>query len=69
VGGAMLALRAFMFERVYLGAHTRTQHEQARDVIGRIFDHLVDGGEPADRIVDYIAGMTDRFALTYAEDL
>jgi len=69
VGAAMLALRTFMFERVYLGPHTRTQHEQARDVIGRIFDNLVDRGEPADRVADYIAGMTDRFALTYAEEL
>jgi dGTPase len=69
VGAAMLALRTFMFKRVYLGPHTRTQHEQARDVIGRIFDHLVKRGEPADRLADYIAGMTDRFALTYAEEL
>jgi dGTPase len=74
VGAAMLALRSFMFERVYLGPHTRTQHEQARDVIERIFEHLLshpqmlpDGeGEPAERLADYIAGMTDRFALTYA---
>ena len=69
VGAAMLALRTFMFDRVYLGAHTRTQHAQARDVIGRIFDHLAESGEPPDRIVDYIAGMTDRFALTYVEEL
>jgi dGTPase len=69
IGAAMLALRTFMFERVYLGPHTRTQHEQARDVIGRIFDNLVDRGEPADRVADYIAGMTDRFALTYVEEL
>jgi dGTP triphosphohydrolase len=38
-------------------------------VIGRIFDHLAESGEPPDRIVDYIAGMTDRFALTYVEEL
>jgi dGTP triphosphohydrolase len=58
-----------MFERVYLGAHTRTQHEQARDVIRRIFDDLAGRGEPPERIVDYVAGMTDRFALTYVADL
>jgi dGTPase len=69
VGAAMLSLRDFMFERVYLGPHTRTQHEQAREVIYRIFQHLVEGGESADHITDYIAGMTDRFALTYAENL
>jgi dGTPase len=69
VGAAMLALRSFMFERVYLGPHTRKQHEQAREVIGRIFEELVARGESADEVTDYIAGMTDRFALTYVEKL
>jgi dGTPase len=69
VGAAMLSLRSFMFERVYLGPHTRTQHEHARDVVSRIFDHLVEQGEVADRVVDYLAGMTDRFALGYAEKI
>jgi dGTPase len=69
VGAAMLSLRTFMFERVYLGPHTREQHEQAREVVGLIFEDLVSRSEPAERIVDYIAGMTDRFALSYAENL
>src|SRR5215207_3629884 len=69
VGAAMLALRSFMFEHVYLGPHTREQHEQAREVIGEIFEHLRERGEAADRIADYIAGMTDRFALTYAAEI
>jgi dGTPase len=69
VGAAMLALRSFMFERVYLGPHTRDQHEQARAVIVRIFEQLSARGETAEEIVDYIAGMTDRFALTYVEKL
>jgi dGTP triphosphohydrolase len=37
--------------------------------VHRIFDHLVERGDEADEIVDYIAGMTDRFALDYAESL
>jgi dGTPase len=73
----MLSLRGFMFERVYLGPHTQSQHEQARAVIARIFDHLAeqpdrlpDGqGDLPQRIADYIAGMTDRYALAYAEKL
>ena len=69
VGGAMLSLRTFMFERVYLGPHTREQHEQARDVVGRIFEHLAARGDPAEEITDYIAGMTDRFALAYVDEL
>jgi dGTPase len=77
VGAAMLALRSFMFERVYLGPHTQSQHDQARAVIARIFAHLVEHpdrlpegqGELSQRIADYVAGMTDRYALAYAEKL
>jgi dGTPase len=65
VGGAMLALRTFMFERVYLGPHARAEHERARRVIRRIFDHLVARGEDPDAVVAFISGMTDRFALEY----
>ena len=67
VGGAMLSLRAFMFERVYLGPHTRGEHERARTVVREIFDHLVARGDDPDAIVGYLSGMTDRFALEYAE--
>ena len=69
VGQAMLSLRAFMFDRVYLGPQAEPEHERAHDVVQRIFDHLVERGDEPDEIVDYIAGMTDRFALAYAESL
>jgi len=69
VGEAMLSLRAFMFERVYLGPQAAPEHERAHEVVHRIFDHLVGRGDSKDEIVDYIAGMTDRFALSYAESL
>jgi dGTPase len=69
VADAMLALRAFMFEHVYLGPHARLEQERARAAIGRIFDHLVAGGGAPEQIVDFIAGMTDRFALTYVAEL
>src|SRR6188508_2713211 len=67
VGEAMLSLRAFMFERVYLGPQAAPEHEKAHDVVGRIFEHLVERGDDMDETVDYIAGMTDRFALAYAD--
>jgi dGTPase len=75
VGAAMLALRSFMFERVYLGPHTRPQHEEARAVVTKIIEHLAahpdrippGDGELPDRLADYVAGMTDRYALSYAE--
>jgi dGTPase len=69
VGRAMLALREFMFERVYLGPHALSEHERARVTIRTIFEHLIERGDDADEIIDFIAGMTDRFALTYVADL
>ena len=69
VGEAMLSLRAFMFERVYLGPQAAPEHARAHDVVRRIFDHLVERGDDVDEVVDYIAGMTDRFALDYADAL
>jgi dGTPase len=69
VGAAMLSLRSFMFERVYLGPHTRAEHERARAIVERIFDRLVERGDDVDDVVEYIAGMTDRFAITTAAQL
>ena len=69
VGDAMLSLRAFMFERVYLGPQAAPEHARAHEVVGRIFDHLIEHGDDVDEAVDYVAGMTDRFALAYAESL
>jgi dGTPase len=69
VGAAMLALRAFMFERVYLGPVTTVEHERARTTVRRIFDALADRGDPPDEITEFIAGMTDRYALEYAAAL
>jgi dGTPase len=75
VGSAMLSLRAFMFERVYLGPAAEAEHRRAAAALERIFDYLVahpdeappgGGGDEVERVTDYIAGMTDRFALAYA---
>jgi dGTPase len=60
IGQAMLSLRSFMFERVYLGPETRPEHERAHEAIRRIF--------ASGASVEFIAGMTDRFALSYAHD-
>jgi len=69
IGGAMLALRSFMFERVYLGPDTTVEHDRARATVHRIFDHLVARGDDPDAITEFIAGMTDRYALDYAAGL
>jgi dGTPase len=77
IGAAMLSLRGFMFDRVYLGPHVEPEHRRAREVVQAIFEQLVDeperlpegDGELVDRLTDYLAGMTDRFALAYAASL
>ncbi len=69
IGEAMLSLRSFMFERIYLGEHARGEHVRAYRVIGRIFEHLVERGDEPDDIVAFVSGMTDRFALNYAGTL
>jgi dGTPase len=69
IGAAMLALRVFMFERVYLGPDTSAEHERARATVRTIFGALADRGDDPDRITEFIAGMTDRYALEYAAAL
>ena len=70
IGGAMLALRSFMFDRVYLGPQTAEEHARIRHTVRRIFEHLVDErGDDLEHATDYLAGMTDRFALTFAAEL
>jgi dGTPase len=69
IGTAMLKLRAFMFERVYLGPHAQQEQERARTAVRRIFDHLAAAGQAPEQIVEFIAGMTDRFALSYVAEL
>jgi len=77
IGEAMLSLRAFMFDRVYLGPQVGPEHRRAHDVVQAIFARLVADpgllptgeGELAERITDYVSGMTDRFALAYAGGL
>ena len=74
IGRAMLNLRAFMFERVYLGEADEAQRREATETIRRVFGRLADHPEdlppdrPGDlpqRVTDYVAGMTDRFALAW----
>jgi dGTPase len=69
IGAAMLRLREFMFERVYLAPETRPEHDRAHRTIELIYEHLAARGDSQDAIVEFIAGMTDRFALSYAERL
>jgi dGTPase len=73
---AMGALRSFMFERVYLGPSVRREHAKVERVVRILFDHYCDrpealpgAGSRAERVTDYIAGMTDRYAIATFEAL
>ena len=80
-GAAMTALRAFMFEEVYLGEAARQEHSRIERVIRTLFEHYASdpalvpdgGGAPgadhAQRVTDYLAGMTDRYAVRAFEEL
>jgi dGTPase len=74
VGRAMLRLRTFMFDRVYLGPTARAEHEKIERVLAGLFAWFCEhpeelppsedpGASESDRVIDYLAGMTDRFAI------
>ena len=70
VGEAMMRLREFMFDRVYLGSSVRSEHVRIEQTLRGLFEHLAAdpppsaaaGASDAERVTDYLAGMTDRFA-------
>ena len=77
VGAAMNRLRTFMFEHVYLGPAAQREHPRIRRMLRALFDHLVanpppavtPGATEAERVTDYIAGMTDRYAVRVFTEL
>jgi dGTPase len=78
---AMHELRAFMFERVYESPTAAGQKHVAIDVIRRLVDHhlahpdLIPASyrdadaDAVTQVVDYVSGMTDRFALNMHDRL
>lgn len=78
---AMRRFREFMFERVYLRPESVAQSDRARGVIHQLVDFLLEHPEripdtycieQADRltqVLDYVAGMTDRYALNLHDQL
>jgi dGTPase len=78
---ALDVLRDFLFDRVYLRPDARSEQEKAIGVVRALFTHYLEHPEavpeeyrsaPGDlptRVADYIAGMTDRYALRVYEQL
>jgi dGTPase len=76
-GDAMDALRTFMFDHVYLSESARREQAKIETVIRTLFEHHVahpetlppGDGELAERVTDWIAGMTDRYCIRAFEEL
>jgi dGTPase len=74
-------LREFMFQRVYMWEGRREEAERAKQVVRFLFqyyvarpeemesDFVIASDESWRRAADYVAGMTDGFALAAAERL
>jgi dGTPase len=74
---ATMELRKFMFDNVYIGSIAKKEEEKVYNIIGELYNYFINHPEdlPSEmrsalenadihRIVcDYIAGMTDRYAL------
>jgi dGTPase len=58
---ALLGLRSFMFERVYLGPVARADSAAAATMVEELFAHHLAGGD-AQSATDWVAGMTDGYA-------
>ena len=80
---AMLALRSFMFERVYRNPVAKGEESKARLIIQELYKYYLSHPEklPEDfrpqldlegmpRVVcDYVAGMTDKYAVYKFEEI
>ena len=76
---ALEALRKYMFENMYLTPTVRGEFEKAQKILVALFEYVMAhpaefldtrSDEPAERLaIDFIAGMTDRYALNLYERL
>jgi dGTPase len=82
VWDAMMELRTFLFERVYLSPRAKEEEPKAFGVVKALFVHYLEHPDalPAEpgadleagivqRVTDHVAGMTDRYAIGVYQDL
>jgi dGTPase len=81
VNEAMNALRDFLFERVYDSDLVNEETGKVKRVVRQLYEHFMGHEEelPGEfrmtddpltkRVVDYVAGMTDQYAIRVAENL
>lgn len=75
---ALEELRAFMFQNLYLTAEVRSEFEKAQRMLIALFEwvtthpdeYFPQRNEPVEQLaIDFIAGMTDRYAINLYEKL
>ena len=78
---ALVELREYMFENLYLPLGKTKQSEVGRDVVKLLYYYFAEnaeeipppyfspGADPERAAVDYVSGMTDHFAIRHAEKL
>lgn len=83
VDHAFINLRHFMFERVYLNLEAKREETKAMAVVEYLYHYFVEhpdrmpmehferyeSGEGIEAVKDYVAGMTDRYAVQKYKDL
>lgn len=82
---ALTGLRMFMFDRVYVNSAAKQEEGKAEYMIGQLYEHYInhveelpeeymekvhsEGTSEARVVCDFIAGMTDRYAVSRFENL
>lgn len=79
MGQAMLRLRKFMFQNVYLGSEARAEHERVQQMVKLLFEYYLEhidrvpeldpDADDLQRVTDLLAGMTDRYCITHFTSL
>jgi dGTPase len=76
VWDAMMELRTYLFDKVYLSPRAKEEEPKSFGVVQALFMHYLEhpeampdeyrvggAGDLVQRVTDYVAGMTDRFAI------
>jgi len=85
VEAAMLGLRSFLFKNVYLSPRAKAEEPKAKNIVKALFRYYIQNidevpleyrqkrdGEPVEHVqscIDFVAGMTDRYALRLYKEL
>jgi len=80
IGEIMNELREFMFENVYLRKETNDQRKECKNIVQTLVEYFIENKnelpknyiqseDDIENSIDYVAGMTDRFAISTFEKI